>query len=103
MKEHKEAAMYYLLLYEVIDDYVKKREPFRDEHLRVANEAVEEGQLILGGAFDNPIDGAALVFKADDRSDIEDFVKRDPYVKNGLITGWKIREWTVVVGRAVQK
>lgn len=102
MKEHKEASMYYLLIYEVVDDYVKKREPYRDEHLRIANEAVEKGQLILGGAFDNPVDGAALVFRADSCSVVEDFVKNDPYVKNGLITGWKIREWKVVVGRAVQ-
>lgn len=101
MKERKEAVMYYLLLYEVVDDYVKKREPFRDEHLRIANEAVEKGQLVLGGAFDNPVDGAALVFRTDDRSEVEDFVRNDPYVKNGLVTNWMIRDWTVVVGSAL--
>jgi len=47
------------------------------------------------------VDGAALVFKADDRSVVEDFVRNDPYVKNGLITDWKIREWTVVTGSAM--
>lgn len=93
--------MYYMLLYEVIDDYVNRRAPFREEHLRIANEAVEKGQLMLGGAFDNPVDGAALVFNADGRSVVEDFVKSDPYVKNGLITDWKIREWTVVIGSAI--
>jgi len=93
--------MYYILLYEVVDDYVKKRAPFRDEHLRLANDTAEKGQLLLGGAFDNPVDGAALVFKADDRSVVEDFVRNDPYVKNGLITDWKIREWTVVTGSAM--
>lgn len=93
--------MYFILLYEVVDDYVKKRAPFRDEHLRLANDTAEKGQLLLGGAFDNPVDGAALVFKADDRSVVEDFVRNDPYVKNGLITDWKIREWTVVTGSAI--
>lgn len=93
--------MYFILLYEVVDDYVKKRAPFREEHLRIANEAVEKGQLLLGGAFDNPVDGAALVFKADDRSVVENFVRNDPYVKNGLITDWKVREWTVVIGSAI--
>ncbi len=101
MKERKEAVMFYLLLYEVVDDYVKKREPFRDEHLLIANEAVEKGQLVLGGAFDNPVDGAALVFRTDDRSEVEDFVRNDPYVKNGLVTNWMIRDWTVVVGSAL--
>jgi len=93
--------MYFILLYEVVDDYVKKRAPFRDEHLRLATDAAEKGELLLGGAFDNPVDGAALVFKADDRSVVDDFVRNDPYVKNGLIKDWKIREWTVVIGSAL--
>ena len=93
--------MYFILLYEVIDDYINKRAPFREEHLRIANEAVEKGQLLLGGAFNNPVDGAALVFNTDDRSIVENFAKNDPYVKNGLITDWKVREWTVVIGSAL--
>jgi uncharacterized protein YciI len=91
----------YILLCEVVDDYVNKRVPIRDEHLSIANKAVEKGQLMLGGAFDNRVGGAALVFKTEDRSAVEDFVKNDPYVQNGLITDWKIREWTVVIGSAM--
>ena len=93
--------MYFILLYNVVDDYINRRAPIRDAHLRVATEALDKGQLMLGGAFDNPVDGAALVFKADDRNVVEDFVKNDPYVQNGLITDWKIREWTVVIGSAL--
>ncbi len=93
--------MYYILFYEVVDDYVKKRAPFREEHLRLAKEAAGKGQLLLGGAFDNPVDGAVLVFKSDDRGLVEGFVKNDPYVRNGLVTDWKIREWTVVIGSAM--
>ena len=100
-KKHKEVTVYYLLLYDVVDDYINRRAPFRDDHLRVATEAAKKGQLMLGGAFNNPVDGAALVFKADDRSVIEDFVNNDPYVQNGLITDWKVREWTVVIGSAL--
>jgi uncharacterized protein YciI len=93
--------LYCILLYEVVDDYINKRAPFREEHLRIANEAAEKGQLLLGGAFNNPVDGAALVFKTDDRSIVEDFARNDPYVKNGLITNWKVHEWTVVIGSAM--
>jgi uncharacterized protein YciI len=100
-KKNKEELMYYILLYEIVDDYVKKRAPFREEHLRLADAAARKGQLLLGGAFNNPVDGAALVFKADERSIVEEFVKNDPYVKNGLITKWKVRDWTVVVGSAM--
>ncbi len=93
--------MYYILLYDVVEDYVRKRAPFREEHLRLADEAAEKGQLLLGGALDNPVDGAALVFKADDVSVVEEFARNDPYVKNGLITNWKVRDWTVVTGSAM--
>lgn len=93
--------MYYILLYDFVEDYINKRAPFREEHLGLVNEAAEKGQLLLGGAFDNPVDGAALIFKADDCSIVEEFVKNDPYVKNGLITNWKVRDWTVVVGSAM--
>ena len=90
--------MYYLLLYDVVDDYINKRAPFRDEHLRIAREAEKEGQLLMGGAFANPVDGAALIFKTEDRAIVENFVKNDPYVKNGLVTSWKVHQWTVVIG-----
>lgn len=96
-----EVMVYYILFYEVIDDYIDRRAPFRDQHLLLACASVEKGQLILGGAFDNPVDGAALVFKADNKSVVENFAKNDPYVKNGLITDWKVREWTVVIGNSL--
>jgi uncharacterized protein YciI len=57
--------------------------------------------LVLGGAFADPADGAAIVFKVEDKAKLEDFVKNDPYVVNGLVSGWRIREWTVVVGSAL--
>jgi hypothetical protein len=57
--------------------------------------------LILGGAFADPADGAAIVFKVEDKATVEEFVGKDPYVVNSLVTGWRIREWTVVVGAAI--
>ena len=91
--------MYYILLYETIPDYVEKRQPFRAEHLRLAQAAVDSGALILGGAFANPADGAALIFKGNLPKVARDFAENDPYVQNGLIKKWTVREWTVVVGQ----
>jgi hypothetical protein len=54
--------MHYLLFYEVADDYVARRAPFRDQHLEKAWRASERGELILAGAFGNPADGAVLLF-----------------------------------------
>jgi len=89
--------VYYLLLYELVDGYMERRPAFREEHLRLAEEAQERGELLLAGAFADPPDGAALVFRAEDDSVVRDFVARDPYVREGLVTGWVIRQWTVMI------
>jgi uncharacterized protein YciI len=52
----------------------------------------------MGGAYADPVDGAVLLFQVKDRATVEEFVKADPYVANGLITAWRIRPWTVVLG-----
>jgi uncharacterized protein YciI len=90
--------MYYLLLYNVVEDYVRRRAPLRDAHLKLAKEAHERGELLLAGAFDDPVDGAALVFRGTDRSVAERFAENDPYVRDGLVTSWRVRTWNVVVG-----
>ena len=89
---------YYILFYKTIEGYVEKRAPYRSEHLKLAKEAHEKGDIIMAGAFAEPADRAALIFKADSPKIAEDFAKNDPYVKNGLIKEWTVRPWTVVVG-----
>ncbi len=88
---------YYLLIYHVIDDYVARRAPFREEHLRLVREAHARGELVIAGALTDPADQAILVFHSPDKSAAENFVAQDPYVKNGLVPRWEIRHWNVVV------
>lgn len=93
--------MHFLLFYDYVDNILERRAPYREAHLALVGEYVARGELVLGGAFANPADGAAIVFKVEDRARIEEFVEKDPYVINELVTGWRIREWTVVVGTAL--
>lgn len=90
--------MYYILIYKTVENYIERRAPFREEHLALANQAFQNGELVLGGALADPADGALLVFKGESPKIAEDFVSLDPYVKNGLITEWQIRSWNVVIG-----
>ena len=90
--------MYYLLLYDVVPDYVERRAAFRSDHLDAARAAHERGELVLAGALADPADGAVLVFQGDSPAVAERFADNDPYVKNGLVTKWRVRNWTVVVG-----
>lgn len=90
--------MHYLLFYEVCDDYVTRRAPFRQEHLALAWSAQKRGELVLGGALSDPADGAVLLFRGDSPACAEQFAAQDPYVRNGLIKRWYVRAWNTVVG-----
>jgi uncharacterized protein YciI len=89
--------VHYLLLYDYVEKAVERRAPYREEHLRLARKAHERGELVMAGAFTDPVDGAAFVFEGDDPSAAESFIESDPYVANGIVTGWRLRPWTVVV------
>jgi uncharacterized protein len=94
--------MHYLLLYDVIDDYVNRRASYRAAHIALAREAVARGELVLAGALANPADGAVLVFRGSSPDVAESFARNDPYVKNGLVTKWRVREWTTVIGEGAE-
>jgi uncharacterized protein YciI len=89
--------MHLLLEYTLTDVYLERRAALREEHLALARAAHERGELLLAGALPDPYDRAVLVWTAP-RATVEDFVARDPYVVHGLVTGWTIRPWNVVVG-----
>ncbi len=91
--------MHYLMFYDYSPDYLERRGEFRNEHLKLAWGAQARGELILGGALAEPADGAVLLFKCSSPDVPERFAAADPYVKNGLVTGYQIRLWTTVVGQ----
>ena len=90
--------MHYLLFYDVVPDYVERRAAFRDEHLALAWEAHARGELVLGGALEDPVDGAVLLFSCDSPAPVKAFAAADPYVRNGLVTTWRVRTWKTVAG-----
>jgi uncharacterized protein len=90
--------VHYLLFYDVVEDYAARRMPFRAAHLEHGRQALARGGLVLGGAFANPVDGAVLLFQGDSPAVAETFARTDPYVLNGLVTNWRVREWTTVIG-----
>jgi uncharacterized protein len=88
---------YFALFYDFVDNFLERRQPYRPEHLALVDAAHAKGTLQLAGAL-KPGDAALLVFRTDDARDVEQFAARDPYVVNGLVTRWRVREWSVVVG-----
>jgi uncharacterized protein len=89
---------YFTLTYEVVDDFVNQRMPFRPAHLKEVRDANARGELVMAGALGEPA-GALLIFRAADKSTAETFATNDPYVKQGLVKKWQVRPWTVVIGQ----
>ena len=90
---------HFLLFYSFVPDYPERRATFREAHLKLAWQAVDAGNLILGGALSDPMDGGILLFRSETAGAAEAFADADPYVTNGLVTAWHVREWTTVVGQ----
>lgn len=88
---------HFLLTYTLAPDYLERRPEFRGAHLALAKAAVARGELVLGGPLDPP-EEAVLLFAGEDASVAEAFAASDPYVTNGIVTAWRVRGWTTVVG-----
>lgn len=92
--------MHFLLLYDLAPDYLERRAEFRAEHLTLAWAAQARGELVLAGALADPADGAVLLFEGGTPEAAERFAESDPYVRAGLVSAWRVRAWTTVVGEA---
>jgi uncharacterized protein YciI len=90
--------MHYVLFYDLASDYLERRAEFRGVHLQMAWAAQERGEIIIAGALGDPADMAMLLFQGDSPEVAERFARADPYVLNGLVTSWRVRQWNTVVG-----
>ncbi len=88
---------HFMLIYEVAPDYLQRRAQFRDEHLALAWKAADAGELVMGGALDEPVDQALLLFKGSREAALR-FAAADPYVRHGLVKSFKVRQWHTVAG-----
>ena len=89
--------MHLLLEYTLADDYLERRAALREDHLALLRAAHERGELLMAGALPDPYDRSLLVWTAP-REVVERFAESDPYVVHGLVTGWTVRPWNVVIG-----
>lgn len=90
--------MHYLLCYDFVPDYPERRAQYRNEHLKLAWEAQERGEIVLAGALVEPMDMGVLLFQADSPQPVERFAQADPFVIHGLVKSYRVRQWNTVVG-----
>ena len=85
-------ATKYVLLYESADDVLAKAPEHFAAHSARGQEFHERGLLVAYGPFGDPQEeGSMAVFTS--REAAEEFAGGDPFVLNGVVSGWQIREW----------
>lgn len=94
---------YFLLRYAYPADILQKRAPHRALHLARLSEEAAAGRLLLGGVVpaDAPREGLLCFYAT--RAEVEAFVTRDPYWVERVAESFRIDEWAVVIGSAMQK
>jgi uncharacterized protein len=85
----------YVLLYDAAADMARARELF-PAHRAKWQEYVTRGELLLIGPFSDPRQGAMGVFAT--REAAEEFVRNDPFVLEGVVKKWELREWREAIG-----
>jgi uncharacterized protein YciI len=86
----------YVLFYESADDIRSKAPPNLPAHREHWHAFQTAGTLLMIGTFGNPQEeGAMSVFTT--REAAEEFARGDPFVLNGVVRNWYIREWNEVI------
>jgi hypothetical protein len=75
--------MHFLLFYDVVPDYAERRAAFRAEHLAYARRAHQRGELVLGGALADPVDGAVLLSRGPSPASAEAFAAGSGLTRRG--------------------
>lgn len=84
--------MKYVLLYESADDIASNAPPHFPAHWERCKEFHARGELLMVGTFADPqTQGAMAIFTTHEAA--EEFVAGDPFVRNGVVRRWEVREW----------
>jgi uncharacterized protein YciI len=79
-----------VLFYGPADDMDRARQLF-PAHRATWQDFANRDELLLIGPFTDPTQGAMGVFST--REAAEAFVRADPFVTEGLVKTWHVREW----------
>jgi hypothetical protein len=87
----------FVLLYTSAPDVVPLARANFAAHRAYYEGFLARGDLLLLGTFENAQDdGSMAVFTT--REAAEEFAAGDPFVRNGVVTGYEIRGWNAVGG-----
>jgi uncharacterized protein YciI len=84
-----------VVFYERSNVTVEKVMEVYPRHKQIVDAFAKEGKVIAIGAFANSTDGSMGVFT--DKMSAEEFVRQDPFVKEGIVGKITIKEWNEIL------
>jgi len=90
----------FVLRYDYVADALERRGPYREGHLGLAKQMIQDGKSIAGGPFaetaspNNPT-GAYVLFTSAEAA--QEFADNDPYGSGGIVTNYSIVKWSVAL------
>jgi uncharacterized protein YciI len=80
-------------------DDIATRDALRTEHRDYLRGLADQGVLLVSGPY-GPTDpaGALLLFRTDDRADVDALVEQDPFTTSGVNAEITTTEWEPVIG-----
>jgi uncharacterized protein len=85
----------YVLCYRSSPDVLRLAPISAAEHRAWWQRYRDAGTLLMIGPFADPTEGAMGVFTS--REAAEEFAAGDPFVLNGVVSEWLVREWIEVI------
>lgn len=84
--------MKYVLLYESADDLSTLAPAHFEDHWAWIQKFHNAGTLVMIGPFaEAQTQGAMAIFSTKDSAEM--FAGDDPFVRNGVVRSWEVREW----------
>jgi uncharacterized protein YciI len=85
----------YVVLYESADDVAVKAPKHYPEHKSRLDDFRRRGEILMVGTFGDPQrEGSMAIFPS--REAAESFIAEDPFILNGVVKSYQIREWNEI-------
>ncbi len=84
-----------VLLYRSAPDVMEKAPVHFPAHKQRLDAFQRRGDLIAVGTWADPREGSMAVFRT--RAAAEEFARDDPFVKNGVVASFEIKDWNEVL------
>jgi uncharacterized protein len=98
----EKTTKHYMLYYKLVPDILTARIPFKDEHMNILRELSSRGLVFVGGEMTEGYP-AVFMFEGENDDVLKEWLRRDPYMNNKLVTEYHFNQIILVAGKLVNE